>query len=620
MPTVADILHIAPHKPGVYLMKDRRGSVFYIGKAKDLHNRMHQYIHPGNDTRPFVLILDRILADVEFILTASEKEALLLENTLIKRHRPHFNVRIKDDKNYFSLKLDIRKDFPRLELVRRRPKNDKALYFGPYSSASLGRRMWRLINKHFMLRDCSDATFKNAQRPCLRHQMGRCHGPCSLPVTRDRYHEEIRHVRLLLEGRAEELIPELTAMMQAAAKEMEYERAARIRDQIAAVESSLEQQSVDLSRSVDWDVIGWKREGETAAFALLKLRNGRLVGRQALSVECRALPDPLTVAQFIQQHYQTAAPPARLLVPILPADPEPLTQWLSERAGRRVTLAVPERGDGRRLMGIAVENAEHDFSERASRAADRRRALERLERSLRLSQRPERIECVDISTFQGSQSVGSLVCFLDGEPAPGEYRRYRLKEAEHGKPDDFAMMFELLSRRFRRGLYEGTLPDLLLVDGGKGQLNIALGVLKELGIEGVDVAGLAKSRLKDEVGAGEVAESFEGKLRTPERIFRPGQKNPLLFKPGTAELNLLQHLRDEAHRFAITYHRKLRSQRNLRSGLLDIPGVGPTRAKKLLAHFGSLKRLRDTPPEAICTLPGFTPELADRILEHLKRR
>jgi len=617
MSKVHDILHKAPHKPGVYLMKNSRGRVFYVGKAKDLHNRMHQYINPSSDTRHFVQILDKILNSVEFFITASEKEALLLENTLIKKYNPKHNVLIKDDKNYFSIRLKTKDKFPKLEVVRKRRKKDTALYFGPYSSASKARKMIKLANKYFMLRDCSDQTLKKATRPCVRYQMGRCHGPCSLPVEPETYAREIERVRLFLEGKKELLIAQLNPLMMEASKELNFELAAKIRDQIDAISGSLEKQVADLSRNINWDIIGFHRENERATFAVVRVRDGVIRGREAFDVSCRAIPDSTVVEGFVTQYYEVAWPlPQKILLPMVPEDTQTTAEWISERAGHKVELSVAERGAPNRLSKIARANAEQEFFERQSKHADTIKTLNTLRKKLSLRKLPTRIECVDISNIQGTLAVGSVVCFTDGIADKSNYRRYKIKTVDG--PDDFGMMKEVLTRRFKRGIEEDNLPDLLVVDGGKGQLAMALAILDELSVVDVDVVSLAKSRLKDEVGKGQIAEQFEGKMRTPERVFLPHVKNPVVLKPGTAELGLLAQTRDEAHRFAITYHRNIRSKKNLRSSLLDIPGVGPERAKQLLRHFGSLKKVRQANAATIAELKGFNQSLADTIVEHLK--
>lgn len=616
MGKVAEILHKAPVLPGVYLMKDQRGAIFYVGKAKNLHARMHQYINPLSDTRLFVQVLDRLLHDVEFIVTGNETEALLLETTLIKKHRPRYNVRIKDDQNYFSLRLDLSQPYPRLEFIRQRRRKDKALLFGPYPSATAARQVLALVNRHFQLRDCDDEQFRRAKRPCLRHQMGRCQAPCALPVDPQGYLAELDRLRLFLEGRTDDLLHELETQMRRFSGELEFERAAHLRDLIAAIKTTTERQVTNLPREVDWDVLGFFREAETAAVAVIKLREGRIVGRDAKLLNCRAEPDTAALAAFMADYYELAWPlPKQLLVPFLPDAHESLGEWLSTRRAAQVAISVPERGDGARLLSMAQANAQSYFKQRAEKSALGTAALERLAQALELPSLPKRIECFDISNISGQLAVGSMVVAKDGLPAKAEYRRFRIKLGD--APDDFAMMREVLLRRLKRGLESDTLPDLIVVDGGKGQLGVAEACLADLGITRVALAGLAKSRLKDEVGEGEIAVAFEGKLRTPERVFVPGRKNPILLKPGTRELSLLVGLRDEAHRFAITYHRLLRSRRALKSGLIDIPGVGETRAKQLLKAFGSLKRLHAASAAQIAALPGFPLSIAETIVAYL---
>ncbi len=613
---VRAILHEAPHEPGCYLMMDEEDKVFYVGKAKDLHQRMHQYIHPTGDTRYFVTDLPNLLHHVEFITTGTDKEALILENSLIKKHRPRFNVRIKDDKTYFSLRLDLTAQWPKLEVVRKRV-DDGSLYFGPYTSGNSARQVLKLINKHFMLRDCSDSVFRRS-RPCVRHEMGRCYGPCSLPVDEETYTREVNRVRLFLEGKKDLLLNELVPQMQEAAKDLDFERAARIRDQIQAIEVTLEKQFMEIPQNVNWDVIGFYREGEFAEAGVVKVRKGRVDAYLPHAMQGYEISNKELLQSFLQQYYQQTEPVISEL--ILPFDLESrdvLEDWLRDRAGHALEVIRPQRGAKRNLLLMAMQNARQSFTRRKEKRKDGLLILERLQRTLHLNRLPQRIECADISTFQGSSSVGSVVCFLGGEPAKGEYRRYKIQQ--DGKTDDFSMMYEMLSRRFKRGKEEDNLPDLFVVDGGIGQLNVAREVFKELGITQTDLVSLAKSRLKNEVGPGQIAKEEEGKHRTPERVFLPGRKNPVLLKRGTGELFLMERLRDEAHRFAITYHRTVRKRSTLRSGLLDIDGVGPTRMKRLLSHFGSLKRIREATVEEIASLPGIPDTLAERILDHVRQ-
>ncbi len=617
MSSVEKILGGAPESPGVYLMKDHRGAVFYIGKAKNLHKRMLQYIHPHSDNRFFVQILHRILVGVEFIVTSTEKEALILESNLIKSRQPRFNIRIKDDSSFPSLRLDLQKDFPRLEFVRNR-RNDGALYFEPYHSATKARTVLDLVNRYFCLRNCSDMMFRNAKRPCIRHQMGHCLAPCSLPVSHDDYMAEVRKVRLFLEGRKELLLSELLPLMKAASAALDFERAAVLRDQIRAVEETLEKQVMEISDSVEWDVVGFYREGELAEFALLQIRNGRVMGRQTFGARGYAVDDATLLEDFITQHYRKVNPlPEEILLPLQLENCADLADFISEGKEKRVELFFPKRGKKKQLLDIATENANNAFAERQSAGRNISLMLERLEKKLNLSHVPQRIECCDISTFQARASVGSVVCFVDGLADKSEYRRYKIKSSE--AVDDFAMMYEVLTRHLKRAMERGVLPDLLMVDGGKGQLNVAAAVLKDIGIEGVDIVGLAKSRWKEEVGPDQIATKIEGRWQTPERVFLHNVKNPVVLNPGTSELLLLQRVRDEAHRFAIEYHRKVRKQKTMRSGLLDIPGVGSKRMKILLTHFGSLKKLREASAEQIAALPEIPESLAIEIFEYLKK-
>ncbi len=615
MPDVAEILGKAPHDPGCYLMKGKDGRIFYIGKAKDLLARMRQYIPPASDTRPFVKLLPEILYSVDFILTASEKEALILESNLIRKHKPRYNIRIKDDRSYFMIRLDTSRDFPKIQIVRARVAKGKGLFFGPYASAGKAREVVRLVNKHFKIRTCTDRAFAAARRPCVRHQMNRCLGPCCLPVDRETYHAEIQRVRLFLEGRKDLLVEDLTRLMREAASEQRFEDAARYRDSIRAVEATLEKQYAQMPKANNWDVLGFHREGSEACVLFSHFRSGALTGQSALMASGEEREDGELLHYAMVRHYErTKFMPAAILLPFEVVSPEPLEQWLWDLAGHRVAISVPLRGFKRKLVDNAATNAARNFEEKVNRERGNQAILEKIQRKLRLTKFPERIECYDISNIQGRMAVGSGVCFIHGVAEKSEYRRYRIKTLD--SPDDYGMMREVLSRRFKRGLEEGDLPDLLVLDGGKGQLKIAETVLNQLGVEDVELASLAKSRLKDHVGEGEIAEDWEGSKRTPERVFRPGVKMPILFKPGTGELFLFQRIRDEAHRFAITYHRKLRKKEGLRSSLLEIPGVGATRMKLLLRHFGSLKRVRAASIEELAAVEGIPEGLAERIREY----
>lgn len=589
-----------PTDPGVYLMKDAEGAIFYVGKAANLRARLRQYFGATSDTRFFVGLLDRLLDDVEVIITSNEKEALILENELIKRHQPRFNVELKDDKNFLHLRLDERADWPRIDVVRR-PGRDGARYFGPYHSASKIRETLRLVERHFQLRTCDDLTFRNRSRPCLQHQIGRCPAPCVLPVSQEEYRQNVQAVIEFLQGRRDDLVRRLEERMREAAEALEFERAARYRDQLRAVQGSLEPQQVVSDREIDRDVFGLYREGGLLEIAVLLVRRGRLVGSRTFGFDEQATPDAEVLSTFCNLFYHGGNPiPDEVLLPAEADAADALAERLADLKGRRVRVHVPVRGHGRRLVEMAARNAEHAFFQSRRTDAVRNAALVRLKQRLRLANLPTRIECYDISLFQGAAPVASRVVFEGGVPKRADYRHYKIREVEG--TDDFAMMREVLTRRLERGLAEADLPDLIVVDGGKGQLGVAVAVLSDLGIEGVDVVGLAKSRVLP--GAG------DDPRRSPERVFLPGVREPVVLRPHTDELFLMTRIRDEAHRFAITFHRKLRRGRSFETVLDAVPGIGPGRRRALLQAFGSVKRLRAASEAELAAVPGIGPRLA----------
>lgn len=598
-----------PTAPGVYLMKDREGNVVYVGKAVNLRSRVRSYFQPGtSDTRSFVPLLDRILGDIEVILVDSEKEALLLENTLIKRHKPRFNVRLRDDKSYICLRLDERHPYPRLEVVRR-IRQDGARYFGPYSSATAIRETLRIINRYFQLRTCTDAVLERRTRPCLLYQIKRCPAPCVFDVPQEEYRRSVREVVLFLEGKEPELVEQLRVRMRQAADELRFEDAARLRDQIRAIERSLERQRMVFSEFVDQDVFGYHREGPHLAFEILYIRGGRLVSARSFYFSGQEFPTEELLSSFVDQYYgQGAAIPDEILLPREIEGLESREAHLSEQRGRKVRVYVPRRGEKRRLVEMANRNAEQALVEARKKDRTNLELLERLQRKLGLSRLPRRIECFDVSHFQGSLVVASQVAALDGEPDKSRYRHYKIKSFQG--QDDFAAIHEVISRRIEKG----DLPDLFLIDGGKGQLYAARAALKDAGVLGqVDLAAIAESRIVGDTGPTGTTG------RVPDRVFVPGLKDPIVFAPNAAEFYVLQRLRDEAHRFAITFHQKLRRAVNFRSVLEQIPGVGEKRRKALLRHFGSLRRIRAATADEICEVEGFSRALAERVVEFLAR-
>lgn len=689
-PSIAELLEKLPTEPGVYLMKDKRGRVIYVGKAKSLKNRVRSYFHRSGDNRPFVKLLDRILADIETVITSSEKEALLLENNLIKQHKPRFNVRLIDDKNYLVLRLDAKARYPRLE-VTRKIREDGARYFGPYHSARACRQTLEVIGRHFRLRTCTDQVMNGRRRPCLEHQIKRCDAPCVLPVPPSQYAEQVRDVALFLEHKSSELLDRLRERMMSASDSLEFEAAAALRDQLKAIEITLERQHAVATQFVDQDVIGYYREGDVLEIAVLLVRQGKLVGRRTFRCTGQEFPDEESMSSFVSQYYDRAGIeiPDEVLLPIEIEDQQAKSEWLRERTGellgkaRKVEVQTPKRGPRHRLVDLANKNAAAAYSSRRNRAKDAEAALAKLQRKLGLKKLPQRIECFDISHLQGSDTVASRVVFLDGEPAKHLYRTFKVRSVEN---DDFAAMYEVLSRRFRRALGKTKgpgsvssevgfsaaqtarrradallpvqvaapradlppleeltdldnpdpedaevadaqveaalgeaalaeagetsaedpwgLPDLLVIDGGKGQLATALAALKDIGLNWaaeLDVIGLAKER-----------EDVSGD-RKPDRVFLPRTKDPIRLRDNTAELFVLSRIRDEAHRFAVAFHQKLREKRTIRSQLQDIPGIGPRRQQALLRTLGSVRRIRIASREELLAVPGMTEAAADAV-------
>ncbi len=587
-------------------MKSADGEVLYVGKANNLRSRLRSYFSSKGDGRAQIRFLMNRVRNIDTIVTDTEKEALLLENTLIKKHRPRYNINLRDDKTYISLRLDLREEYPALQMVRK-VKRDGALYFGPFSSSSAVRETLKEIHRIFPLRRYPIQTCRRRTRPCLFHQIGQCSGPCHGLIAPDEYRELVGGVVSLLSGRENETIGLLRQKMEASAANMQFEEAARLRDQIRAIETTVERQKVSEAGGGDQDVIGVHRDGGEVEVVLLFIRQGKLTGRRTYSLEWRLDEDEL-LSSFLQQYYgREVLIPDRLLLPFLPEDAGPLGDWLSESKGKKVEVLAPRRGEKRRLVEMAERNALESFRERGSRREARLNVLEEIRERLHLSKVPRRVECFDISNVQGRFSVGSMAVFTDGEPDRKEYRRFRIRTVEGA--DDFASLYEVLLRRLKRGIERQDLPDLILIDGGKGQLSVLMTALGDLELTGrIDAASIAKSRVMANV-RGKAVE------RSEERFFLPGRKNPVLLRQGSPSLFLLERLRDEAHRFAITYHRKLRSKSALHSPLEDVPGVGPARRKVLLKYFESLRKIREASLEELKAVPGLPEEVAKNIYD-----
>jgi len=591
-----------PKKPGIYLWKDKKGAVIYVGKAKVLANRVRSYLQiKGKDIKTRLLIVN--ICDLDWIVTDSENEALILENTLIKKYRPRYNIRLMDDKNYVCLRLG-KEDFPRISIVRK-IKPDKATYYGPFSSSRAVRTTLRFLNKNFPLRKCNDRNFASRTRPCMFHQIGQCHAPCVGKISKEEYAKIVRHVNLFFDGQAELLTGEMNAEMLDAAELLEFERAAKLRNAIYAIKKTLERQKTVSADFTDRDVFGIYREGGSAVVSILYVRRGALFGHQTFPLSGMEYPAEEILASVIKQYYsrENFIPREIYVSCDLGSEGQVIESWMSETAGHKVRILRPVRGRKKELPALADKNAKTQFQARRNQIHDAQMVLEKVQKRLHLSQYPRLIECFDISNIQGTNQVAGQVRFVDGEPDKSGYRMYKIRTVKG--QDDFASMKEVLSRRFAKSRDEAPYPDLVMIDGGKGQLNMALAALRELKIALPDVIGFTKIR-KPGVDEAE------------DMVYLPGRKNPVRFVRGGDDLFLLQRIRDESHRFAIEYHRKLRMKSMKKSILDEIPGIGPVKRKALIKKFGSVKRIQLAGVEKIAETKGFSMDLAEKLFEHLK--
>lgn len=609
--SLEDKIRQLPAAPGVYLMRDANGTIIYIGKARSLRQRVRSYFNSSGDSRHHVRFLVARVSDIEVLLTDTEKEALLLENTLIKQHRPRYNLDLKDDKTYFSLRIDPREEYPRFNLVRKMPR-DGARYFGPYSSASAAREVLRQMTRMFPLRHYPLAACMARKRPCLYHQIGQCSAPCQGLISKIEYQELVESAMLFLEGKGRQLVAEFKRRMNEAAEKMLYEEAARWRNLLRSIQITVEKQKVVLQGG-DSDVIGFHRQGNRIELAILFIRGGVLSGSRLFALEWE-LDDTDGISAFLHQHYTSdSLIPNEILLPQPLDEIAALNELLNEIKGCKVSITYPRRGTKRELVELACKNAESAVRERNQAEASAADTLGELRHRLHLSRLPSRIECYDISNIQGRFSVGSGVAFRDGRPDKNNYRKYRIQTVEG--QDDFAMLREIFSRRFRNDTIEKNgLPDLVVVDGGIGQLNATLEIINELGLAGrFDLVSLAKSRTAGGASDKEV-------LKSDERIFLPGRKNPVVLRQNSPPLLLLAAIRNEAHRFAIEYHRKLRSKEGIASGIDSIPGIGPKRRKALLKKFGSLQKVKEAGVEELTATEGMNRAAAETVIEWLQNK
>jgi excinuclease ABC subunit C len=609
-------LRVTPEKPGVYLMKDAQDNVLYVGKASVLRNRLRSYFGSPNGQAPKIRRMVGQIADFEFIVTDTEAEALILENTLIKRYKPPYNARLKDDKTYPFLKIDLTEDFPRVYITRQ-VAQDGARYFGPFASAGSVRQTMDLVKKLFPYRSCTKVITGKDPRPCLEYYIHRCVAPCSGYASREEYGDVIQQVIKFMEGNTEEVTQELRQQMGQAAETLQFERAAALRDQLRSIERVAEERQIKVESNPggDLDIIAMAQGASETWVEVFFIRRGKLIGRDHFFMEGTEDDLPgLVLGQFTKQFYQSALviPPTILLQHPL-EEQELIRSWLVERRGGAVKLVCPKRGQNKKLMDVVAENANQGLVQHRVKWLNNsdviQQAMAELQEELSLPTLPQRMECYDISHVQGTNLVGSMVVFQDGRPKPVHYRRFKIQSVEG--VDDYASMQEMLRRRFKRLATARTrkqntgetsddtwsiVPDLVVIDGGKGHLSAALEVFLEMGLDDIPLASLAKEN---------------------EWLFVPHTSEPIILPRNSQALYLVQRLRDEAHRFAITYHRNLRSKGSLRSSIDLVTGIGPKRKRMLLRRFGSIQAIKDAPVDEIASVPGLTRSLALRLKQTL---
>jgi len=603
-----------PTGPGVYLFKSARGSVLYVGKAQNLRQRVRQYVSGGDGRLRIPALVERA-ADVDVLVTPTVKEALLLENELIKQHRPVFNVRLRDDKQYLALRLEPRDRWPRLTTVRRFGR-DGADYFGPYTSSVSLKESLSNLRRIFPLRSCSDAVFRDYARrgrPCIEYEMKRCVAPCCGHIETEGYAELVEGTRLFLRGQSEELVEDLRRRMDEAAAEERFEDAAVLRNRIAAVERTVERQQIVSGQRIDRDVFALARRSTEVLVQVLHVREGRVVGAEDFAFSDVRIDDGEVMSSFLGQYYdgREGRPAPKEVVSSTSFDDDgALAGLLQEQAGRNVVVKTPQRGALRELVGLATRNASVSLARRLDARDSVEAALAELQSECHLTRLPRRIECYDVSNLQGTLPVASRVVFEDGRPAKNHYRRYRIKEAAGG--DDYDCLREVMRRRLARVESE-SLPDLLMVDGGRGQLGVVSAALRDAGLE-VDVLGIAKQRdeLPDHGRGTQPRVKRSGGLKA-ERLFAAGRTNPILLPASSKGLLLLQRVRDESHRFAIEFQRQLRLKVGMTSILEELPGIGPTKRRNLLKTLGSLRSVREATREALRQVPGVSERDADTI-------
>jgi excinuclease ABC subunit C len=606
--SVAEKLSLTAHEPGVYLLKDAEGLIIYIGKARDLRKRLAAYFKNSAQTDMKTGVLVKKISDFDTLITGTEKEALILESNLIKRHRPRYNVVLKDDKRYPSLRLNPDEKYPSFTIVRKIGEDD-AVYFGPFASAHAVRETLKTVNKTFKLRKCRAKDFKTRTRPCLHCQMEGCLAPCCLDVDPQVYWEQVNEAIMFLRGRTTDLLAKIKTQMNAAAQAQEFEKAARLRDKMFSLQRTIEKQIAVTTDFQNRDVFAISRSNGHALVTVLNVIGGFLKGSRHFSFEETMSTDEEAIGTFIRQYYEkTVSLPKELLVSINLQDARLIEDWFKAVKGQNVKILSPKRGEKAKLLEMAIHNAENELKGLIAARSAEMDLLARLQKKLQLSRLPHRIECFDNSNISGTEAVASMVVFEKGRAKKSAYRQFKIKTVD--KNDDYAYMAEVLNRRLKNlnaQQRSEPFPDLLMVDGGKGQLNIALAVIKELALEGqFQIIAIAK---KDEK---------KGEIR--DKIFIPRRINPIVFGKDADLLLFLQRIRDEAHRFAITFHRKRRIKTSLQSELDAIPGIGRKRKAILLKHFKSTKKIREANINELNSLPGISRSTAEAVHRYFSRQ
>ncbi len=605
--TIYEKLNLVPKQPGVYIFKDDNPEILYIGKAADLNNRVRAYFSSYQDTRAFINFLKPRIKHIDFMITDTEKEALLLENNLIKKYKPKYNIRLKDDKTYVHIRINAKHKFPGIYVVRR-PMRDGSHIFGPYSSAYAARETIKLITRLFKLRTCSDAEFKNRIRPCLKYEINRCSAPCVNRISKDEYTDYVRKTKLFLEGKVDTALKELRLQMKQEAGKEQFEKATQIRDLLFNIEKTIETQKVELGKNIDADIFNLSKEGPMVVMNGLFIRSGQMINSLNYTFNNTMLEQEDLLSSAISQYYENGHfIPDVLYVPFDIPELDMIVKRLSDLKGRRVKVIIPEKGKNLELIRLSAKNASEFLHATLKNLESSKSSIESLKQLLHLKNLPESIECFDNSNIMGTNSVSSMVRFENGIPVKAKYRHYRLLDVK--KSDDYAMMHEVLSRRYADSI---DVPSLIIVDGGKGQLSIAMAVLKKLGITYPDVIGIAKARSED----GAVLNNQKVN-KEEDRVYIPNRKEPVNLEYSSEPLLFLKRIRDEAHRFAITYHRQLRSKTALRSELDGIPGVSEKRKRLLLSIFNSIDEIRHTTPEEISKRTAIPINVANEIHEHL---